>query len=204
MSACHIHDPVWPWRWKRNFCPKEISLVGGSHISLQISFIVITRKHFSTVCNWGEIKWSLFKKKKNQPIYFPVHCFKLFVFSSCNLIVFCFFIFNPIWSNIGTFNFYFVILKGKSKSLGFNSAKPSWLEISVFKHTQAIWRTFPPHRPRLRPCVELFYYKSHFHVIGISLANYVDAVFMFFHAFYWFSSWVYRCYSSYNMNYMST
>ena len=35
----------------------------------------------------------------------------------------------------------------------------------------------------LSPCVEPFYYNSDFHVIGISLANYVDAAFLFFHTF---------------------
>ena len=57
--------------------PKEISLVGGCHISLQISFIVITRKHFSTMYNWGKIKWCLLKKKKPSqyiPLCFVLNC----------------------------------------------------------------------------------------------------------------------------------
>ena len=145
----------------------------------------------------------VFIKKKKPSQYIPL-CFVLnCLFFPHVISLFFVFVFNPIWNTLGTFNFYFLILKGKSKSLGFNSAKPSW---SIYWKSQflKIHKPYEDIPPPLRPRVEPFYCKSHFHVIGISLANYVDTVFLFFHAFHWFSGWVYRCYSSYNMNYMST
>lgn len=52
MSACHIHDSLTLKVEKQFLTLKKYHwLLACSHINLQISFIVITRKHFSTMSN---------------------------------------------------------------------------------------------------------------------------------------------------------